>query len=157
MASQREAGNAIDAHPAEIGILGQHLILTFMRGQKTRRIQPQPGRQFSQHGIIANIAALLEIGLEHRIHHRILLAMPVSEFRQPMRLHRIGRALLQVQPQGKARGSARGRHLRVQFLRAGEAAEFLRAIGRPLHPRARHVGVELIGVPMDIGVPAQLL
>ena len=100
-------------------ILGQHLMppgITGVEGGKAFAGHPRRRTQGIEGFGIANIQAILEIGLEDGLGHLALPAIGTGQQDQPMRFQGIGRAHHQIVAKFKP-GNAPGiGHAAVQFL-----------------------------------------
>ena len=142
----------MDTEPTGADIRIAHRGGIVMSGEVAERIllvDAKLRRQFRQYLVIADIEAEDEIGLEQRIDHTGLDIMPGGEADHPMGIDRIWRALDGIEI--KRQAITLGRLLEHRRYLQGPlaTAEFQGQIGRTLHARGNHVGVQLKRQPFD--------
>ncbi len=133
-------------------VLVEHVRECRLAGQPLRdrgAIEAALGRDIGEDGLVADVAALLEIGAEQRFDQRIRLAVQGRVADQAVRVAGVRRAPDAVEGEGDVLASARRGDRRIDAAGMGRIAELGGEIVGPRHAALRHVGVELEGAPGD--------
>ncbi len=149
-----EAGDALDAGLARVGVLGAHRLVIFVAFEITpdrRSIQTKLLRDANQRRDPTDIRAVEKICPEQRLDDRILLRETSRIADQAMSQNRVGRAFDLVERKTDAFPPA-GFGYRLVHLPAGPVAEFEPQVLRAIHAFGRHVGIELERPPADLEI-----
>ena len=157
LAVEDEAGHAADAGLARALVLGADRLGLGVAGQEGAGfvgIQAGLGGGGGQDLGIADVLGAQEIGVEQRLHDRVLA--PLALVRrvggvadQAVRVDGVGRAFHALEGEVDALGLAGRADLVVDRVGVAGAAELELEILAPVHAAGRHVRVELEGAPVD--------
>ena len=126
----------------EAGVALQH-------GGDVVALQPALDAETGQHLGVADVGAVAEVALEQRLDDAVLHAFLAGQPDQAMGVERVGRARQAVEMEFQANGGGGLGDALVHLARALGAAELGEAVLGAVDALARHVGIELEGMPGD--------
>ena len=160
MALQGEARHALDAGVARHAIGGGDFLeagVARQHGRDLVALKSALDTETGQHLGIADVGTVAEIAFEQRLDDTVLHAALAGEPDQAMGVERVGRARQPVEMELQADGGRGLGDALVELARALGAAELGQPILGALDALARHVGIELEGMPGDGEVQALLV